>query len=99
MRKLNPLHSPEWLDRMVRYTGCYADPSRATGRTTAIALRTLAAAIENPHQWVEIVDHHPTRLAAGYLRRRMQDMVGILHLEHFTFRDTAVAFGEPTYKR
>lgn len=99
MNKLNPLHTPEWLDRMVKYTGCYADPSRATGRSTAIGLRTLATAIENPHQWIEIVDHHHTRMAAEELRRRMQDMVGLLHLKHLTFRATAVCFGEPPDKR
>lgn len=94
MQRLNPLHTPEWLHNMVLCTGCYADPDRMTGRSTALALELVAKAIKNPHTWVEVVDHHPTLAAANDLRYRMQRIVQLLELQHFVFQATRVCFGE-----
>lgn len=35
------------------------DESRCSGRTTAIILKGIAEAINNPQQWVDLVDHCP----------------------------------------
>lgn len=90
--KLNPLHSIDWIVGMMRFSGEYVDPARATGRTTSLALRLLAQAIATPHVWVDIRDHHPTHAASQNLRRLMQEIADRLNLKHLVFRDTGVIF-------
>lgn len=92
--KLNPLHTPEMLFDRTRYTGCYAEPERMTGRTTALALSLLSHAIVNPHTRVHIHDHHQTREAAVHLATRIHNMILRLGLEHMhvNIRDLTLIF-------
>jgi hypothetical protein len=41
------------------------DPKRGTGRTTAIMLRSIAEAIENPGRRIRVYDHCPMKRAQG----------------------------------
>ena len=90
--KLNPLHTPEMLDQAVRSTGQYFCQDRRTGRSTALALEYIAAAIRNPHHIILIEDHHPTHLAGVELRHKAQAMVNALGLEHIWFTDRTICF-------
>jgi hypothetical protein len=92
--RLNPLHSVEWLCDMIRVTGEYFDTSRRTGRTTALALKAIAEAIENPWVWVPLKDHHNTILANESMSNIVRSMVHVMQLEHFVFRKGAIRFGK-----
>lgn len=85
-RKLHPLHTPEFLHQQTLETGCYADTTRCTGRTTAIALRAIAEAIDNPHKSIHYRDHHLTNAADMHLGMRIEDICKALRLEHMQIR-------------
>ena len=89
-RKLHPLHTPEFLDQQVRTSGHYADTTRCTGRTTAIALSLIAQAIDNPNEAVRIVDHAGTRPAHDHLARQILSICEALRLEHMQVRPKAL---------
>lgn len=55
---------------------------RRTGQSTAIALETIARAIQQPHKKVRIVDHHPTVEANRFLANTIANVIGRLGLEH-----------------
>ena len=63
--------------------------NRCTGTTTAIALRTLAQAIEQPGKAHKIADHEQTQLAHRYLQHQMMCIVDELGLKGFTFNIAA----------
>lgn len=93
--RLHPLHNPDLLAQHMHATGEYFPVERHTGRTTALALETLAKAIRTPHEWVRITDHHPSLPADEHLMRMMQDMVHALGLQNMQFsaHQPAVCFG------
>lgn len=81
-RKLNPLHKPDWIARMVEATGLY-DPSRMTGRSTADALELLARAIRNPNVPQFAQDHTGlSRMSEEVLNTalRIAHQTGLEHL-------------------
>lgn len=81
-QRLHPLHTPALLNQMVLSSGCYADVSRCTGRSTALALRLIAEAIENPGKAVPLRDHHNTTPAHDHFCRLVHAMTGMLRLQH-----------------
>lgn len=92
--KLHPLHTPEWLNCQVVNTGCYPDISRHTGRTTAHCLDVLSKAIRCPGETVRFQDHHPTTEANMHMANKLQDMIGVLGLQHMHInrREFSVVF-------
>jgi hypothetical protein len=74
----HPLHDKEFIEKFPSAT------DRRTGRSTAIALRTITWAIENPDQPISIRDHHPTIKAHQFLARMIADMIQKLELQHLT---------------
>lgn len=83
-KPIHPLHTPERVKALNLLTegGYAAQSARQTGRSTAIALRLIAHAIENPGKTITIADHHPTKEASAYLAARMRDMILRLQLQH-----------------
>lgn len=65
-------------------TGCYPDMERRTGRTTAIALSTIAEAIRSPGVPVPIKDHHPS--ANQHLAMQIHEYISVLKLQHLHVR-------------
>lgn len=57
MSKLHPLHEPEALLQGMLASREYPDMVRGTGRSTALALKYIAEAIETPYQPVRLRDH------------------------------------------
>lgn len=82
-KRLHPLHNVEWLAAQMRYSGCYADTERCTGRTTILALGYICDALENPHKIVNVVDHHPTEHSHVELVRIIHEMTRKLDLKGF----------------
>lgn len=66
--------------------------NRGTGRSTTLALKAIAKAMDNEGAWVMPLDHHGTRDADRHLVRRCQDIVGMLGLSGFTFRDNILSY-------
>ncbi len=95
-KKLHPLHSPKFIFDFMRSTGEYFPAERGTGRTTALALRIIAQAIEDPHREYPIVDHQDTIIANRSLAERVNAMVSCLGLAHITVKPVActICFGE-----
>lgn len=93
MRKLHPLHDVGWLTRVMQTTGCYPDPDRATGRTTAQAHRLIAEAMSRPGVAVNTVDHHGSTAANEHLCRLTNDLVNQLGYRGFTFTVSTIKFG------
>lgn len=81
---LHPLHSPAWVAEYVANTGQYPG-DRATGRTTAQALRAIADAIDNPYVPVALVDHSGVRGGFENLSCVTKHIVAVLQLKHFHF--------------
>ncbi len=97
---MNPLHTAKDISDYVLTTGEYFPTERGTGRTTAIALRTIARCIEKPYNWVEIEDHHDSPGAAQNLFCTIQRMIDSMRLEHFYVnpdcsRGYSISFGKP----
>lgn len=61
------------------------DMKRRSGRSTIIALRTIALAMENPGRALRIMDHAGTSKADQFLMAMIQDMVNAMGFEHFIF--------------
>ena len=82
MSKLNPLHTPEMIEQVISATGEYFDPKRRSGRSTALALRYISAAIEHPRVPIRIKDHHDSVQADGLLAEKVKMMIFKLELKH-----------------
>jgi hypothetical protein len=91
MTQLHPLHTPEFVARYIITEGQYPG-LRCTGRSTAQALRYLAASIEQPGVAVVPADHHGTVLADRLLLSRMAQLSSMMGLKHMDFRATSVTF-------
>ena len=82
MSKLNPLHTPEMIAQVISTTGEYFDPKRGSGRSTALALRYISAAIEHPRVPIRIEDHHDSVDADRHLAEIVKMMIFKLELKH-----------------
>jgi hypothetical protein len=93
-RRLHPLHSVNMVLDDIRRTGCYFDERRGTGRTTALALQYIAAAISNPFCSILIRDHHGSTQSDRMLVHVCRQMVHTLGLYEFHFTEGTICFGE-----
>jgi hypothetical protein len=95
-KRLNPLHTPEFIAKHVANTGFYFPEERATGRSTAQALRAIAAAINQPYTAIDLKDHSGTPGGNRYLLEQAKKMVAQLELKHFVFNTarTTIQFGQ-----
>ena len=66
--------------------GCSFDIVRGTGRSTALALKIIGAAMSDPGDWYKIKDHHDTMCADRALLDTIQDIIDKLNFECFEFR-------------
>lgn len=82
MSKLNPLHTPEMIAQVISATDEYFDPKRGSGRSTALALRYISDAIENPRAPIRIKDHHDSVQADRLLAEIVKKMIFKLELKH-----------------
>ena len=101
MSKLNPLHTPEMIMRVIAATGDYFDPKWGSGRSTALALHYISNAIEHPRAPIRIKDHHDSREADRKLAEIVEMMILKLELKHMYVWDEYdnalkfyVSFGE-----
>jgi hypothetical protein len=62
------------------------DPNRRTGRSTALAFKLMGKAIQEPGQWHQIKDHHPSGAADRHLATMIAQTVTDLGLKFFNFR-------------
>lgn len=53
---------------------------RATGRSTALALKLVVAAIENPGKELTVEDHHPTRYSHESVLKKAREIAHFLGL-------------------
>lgn len=90
-QKLHPLHDPQWVAGIVADTGQYPG-KRGTGRTTAMALESIAQAIRNPEKVVEVRDHsgHLPKYAAT-LVISMVRRLGLRHM-HISNQDSSYVY-------
>lgn len=93
--KLHPLHSAEFVADFIKSTGEYFDTERCTGRTTALAFEHMSKAIQNPHKWIPVIDHHNTVMAGANLAALIAQYVYKLGLKHFTVAGLYICFGTP----
>ena len=54
-----------------------------SGRSTAIALRTIADCYDKRGEWIKIMDHHGTKEADRHLAREIHLMIGELRFLNF----------------
>lgn len=92
--KLHPLHSVQQIIQHMNASGEYFPQDRCTGRTEQLALRAVANAMAYPHKWHELRDHFDHRVAHQHLRDKCQRIVYRMGYTGFTFRDTAICFGD-----
>lgn len=64
-------------------------PDRCTGRTTGMALRYIAQAMETPGVWIACADHHPGLCGAREVVRVCRRVVEALDLKFFEFNHGA----------
>lgn len=58
--------------------------NRRTGRTTALLLKAIAAAIDCKETWIEFVDHHPhSQTLAKMWGRALLDIIERLELTEY----------------
>lgn len=74
----HPLHSQRMIDMIACREVC---TDRRTGRTTVIALRTIAEAIKNPEKKIKIIDHYDTWYSNKLLAHKIYDMIQVMQLE------------------
>lgn len=62
------------------------DPYRCTGRSTALVFKLMGKAMQEPGQWHQIKDHHPSGAADRHLATMIAQTVADLELKFFNFR-------------
>ena len=90
--RLHPLHSPEWVANYVLSTGQYPGP-RNTGRTTILALRMIAAAMENPRVKIQALDHFGSVASNRDLADAAASIIRAAGLYHFKCYTDCIQFG------
>ena len=63
----------------------HVDQKRCSGRTTAMALKFISQAIQNPNTPVKISDHYATIDMANYMLSTIMYLVSKLELKHFKY--------------
>lgn len=76
------LLTPELVEELERMG---QGPWRQTGRSTRIALETLAECYRRPGEWIEIRDHHASSQADRHLMLMITEMIERLGWSHFEF--------------
>lgn len=86
---MHPLHTemPDAFKDWIKI-----DPSRATGRSTVIALKSIARAIHNPHQRIYVQDHHYGDQADRHLLEMIKRYVYNLQFKYFSFGKSITGF-------
>ena len=64
---------------------------RNTGRTTRIAVGSIAAAMTNEGEWIYMEDHHGTKSANLHLIHQVMMLISKMELKGFTFNRNAFA--------
>ena len=78
----HPLHD----DNVIKMLQQNADSLlRGTGRSTRIALRLIATAMEAPGVAHKVTDHHHSPMASHHLMCMVGDLIQRLRFEHFSF--------------
>lgn len=73
--KDHPIFSQEFCQSLIDQGMSLQDiMTRGTGRSTAIALKLMAAAINNPGVMIQVKDHHGTLMADKHLFNKIQAM-------------------------
>jgi hypothetical protein len=80
------LVTKEMIAEYERATNSKWDPKWRSGRSTAIALRTIGKAMQSPGVWVPIIDHETVWRANIHLSQMIEDMLGKLELVNFRIR-------------
>lgn len=93
--KLHPLHTADAISQYVQATGAYYPVDRQTGRSTALAHKLIARAIETPYMWFNVTDHHGSAHSNKLLLDLCRDITIRLEYKHFHFKDCAICFGDP----
>lgn len=83
MSSYNPLLTPEVYAERYHREG-FVDPVRCSGRTTSIALRSIADAIDNPGVPQDLKDHHGSLRSDGDLSAKVDYMLSRLGLNKHT---------------
>lgn len=86
--RISPLHTAEFIGNQIIGSGSY-DPTRMTGRSTALALRYLSLAIENPGEVIQVMDHTGKPRCHDDLARRCLEMASALGLKHIRYSQQA----------
>jgi hypothetical protein len=86
---MNPLHSKALMSDSATLQMMISD-NRCTGKSTAIALKTIAEAIEKPFTPIVIKDHFPSRQADEHLAHMIRQIVGVLDLKMMIFKRTHI---------
>lgn len=87
----NPRMTREMWADFIRNKGrdlALANVARASGRTTAVALSAIGAAMREPGKAIYVVDHAHTPMAVEGLVNRTKQLVTSMGLEHISIRLT-----------
>jgi hypothetical protein len=68
------------------------DGFRRTGRSTALVHRYISMALLNEGEWIEAVDHFPSRDASRELLYKIYETTNKLNYKGFTFNSGRVTF-------
>jgi hypothetical protein len=86
---VNPLHQQAIVPDSAMLQLMISD-NRCTGKSTAIALETIANAIKQPFTPITIRDHFPSTQADEHLAHMIEQIVRRLELKMMTFKRTFV---------
>ncbi len=76
----HPLHDADWRRRAMKRG--ILDRERSTGRTTILAFKYIAEAMEKPGEAVRLRDHHRSRAADEHLSHVVAGILGLTGLQH-----------------
>lgn len=84
---LKEASSPTFLENRKRLLEHYSgSDERCSGRTLASALDTIATAIRNRGDWVNVMDHHDSPAAHENCFYQVEKIISTLHLEGFKMK-------------
>lgn len=82
---MKPLFPNKLRQNYQKQTGIDFPKERRSGRSTAIALKTIADAIENPGRDIFVTDHLKTRYSKHHLLDTIINIIRQLKLEAFCY--------------
>lgn len=62
------------------------DEQRCSGRTTALAMQAIAEALQNPCEWIDLVDHHKGYMGGDNVKNMAASIVQALDYKFFEYR-------------